>query len=88
MAKTEKKKKHTKVLFAQRFACKPKTAERRAQIGVVLWDETRRPVAETASIERVIVPSWKEERRGLWDRDVWEHRPHYAQDFGLHLSVR
>ena len=76
---------HTEVLFAQRFAREPKTAERCAQIGVMLWDQTRRPVAVATAIERVREPSGKEERSGLWDRHIREHCSQYAQNFGFHL---
>jgi len=67
-----------KVLFAQGFARKPKTAKGCAQISVVLRDETRRPVTVAAAIERVARPSWNKECRGLRDGHVREHCSQYA----------
>jgi hypothetical protein len=79
---------HTEVFFAQRFAREPKTANVCAQIRVVLWDQTPRPVAVATAIERVSEPPRKEERRGLRECHVREHCSQYAQDLGLHLRVR
>jgi hypothetical protein len=78
----------TKVFETRRLAAKPKSPlDRGSQIGVVAPEETRRPIAVAAPVERIVQPTGKVERVGLGDRRVGVHRTEHRENFRFHELV-